>query len=84
MSAFNQEKEQQIMFEKIDKNSELLMNEFQSHCNEVYDKVDKNADKRAIFEGWAIQKISSLQLTVIDLVEEIQDIQTQISDLKDK
>jgi hypothetical protein len=51
----------------IDRHSNELMREFFEHYEEVRAAEPDKQDINVIFQGWAIQKISSLQLIVVEL-----------------
>lgn len=60
--------------EEIDQRSEKLIEEFREHMREVHASLwarksealeaDGGIDQRKVFEGWAMQKLSCLQLYV--------------------
>lgn len=62
---------------EIDTRSNELIDEFRKHAAQAADEIKRHhpelvereggIDERRIFEGWAIQKLASLQLLVIDL-----------------
>jgi len=52
---------------EVDAHAETLMAEFFSHVDEVRAKSEKTEELDDIFQGWAIQKIASLQLMVLEL-----------------
>ena len=56
---------------QVDSQSNELIAEFRSHCEEFQKQHPEHRDNRIIFEGWAIQKIAGLQLSVFQLSERI-------------
>ena len=55
---------------EVDAKSEELIQEFLQHCAEVQAKNPALTDQRKIFEGWVIQKIAGLQVTVLKIMEQ--------------
>lgn len=51
---------------EINQRSVVLIDEFKSHCKDVLANTpsDMKYTKSDLFEGWAMQKIASLQLAV--------------------
>lgn len=51
---------------EIDERAIILIDEFKSHCQDVINSStdDLKFSKSDLFEGWALQKIASLQLVV--------------------
>lgn len=47
----------------VDERSHELIDEFQTHFGELV-RENPKFEKREAFEGWALQKIASLQLAV--------------------
>lgn len=64
---------------KIDAHSQELMQEFFQHFREVSAASDKPQSIDTVFQGWAIQKISSLQLIILDLTQDIIDLKRATS-----
>ena len=60
---------------QVDSQSNELIAEFRSHCEEVQKQRPEHTDNRIIFEGWAIQKIAGLQLSVFQLAERIHELE---------
>jgi hypothetical protein len=56
-----------ITTEEVDRHSNELIGEFFEHYEEVSAAAPDKQDINVIFQGWAIQKISSLQLVVVEL-----------------
>jgi hypothetical protein len=56
-----------ITTEEVDAHSNELMDEFFEHYAEVCAAAQEKKDINAVFQGWAIQKLSSLQLITIEL-----------------
>lgn len=56
-----------ITTEEVDRHSQELIGEFFEHYEEVCAAAPDKQDVNVIFQGWAIQKISSLQLVVVEL-----------------
>ncbi len=52
---------------KVDAHSNELMAEFFEHYTEVCAAAHEQKDINVVFQGWAIQKLSSLQLIVTEL-----------------
>ncbi len=63
--------------EKIDTQSEEMMKNFNDHLIEVKQKLP-NADKRGVFESWAIQKRAGLQVVVQELSEDNEKLRNFI------
>jgi hypothetical protein len=61
---------------KIDAHSNELMNEFFEHYTEVCAAAQEKRDINVVFQGWAIQKISSLQLIVTELTRCVTALNT--------
>jgi len=55
--------------DQIDAHSEELMQEFFQHFKEVSAANDQPQSIDTVFQGWAIQKIASLQLAVLQLAQ---------------
>ena len=60
----------------VDRRSELLIAAFQAHYQEVRQRHPEATDKRPVFEGWAIQKIAGLQISV----EHLADVVNRLTD----
>ncbi|WP_109098175.1 hypothetical protein [Aquimarina sp. AU58] len=56
---------------KINAQSQEMIKGFQDHLAEVKE-VHPEVNDRMIFEGWAIQKIASLQVIIKELAEDNQ------------
>ena len=56
-----------IKTEEVDAHSNKLMDEFFEHYDEVCAAAQEQKDINVVFQGWAIQKLSSLQLITIEL-----------------
>lgn len=71
-----------ITADQIDANSEKLLAEWRAHFESVSQdllrehpdliEAEGGIDKSRLFEGWIVQKVSSLQLLVIQLVGEVE------------
>ena len=59
--------------EDIERQSNVLMAGFRQHRDAFIAQNPTLNDESRIFEGWCIQKLASLQLLVIDLVEQAAD-----------
>ncbi len=55
---------------RVEQKSEELIREFRSHL-ERYQAKHPEADVRRVYEGWAIQKIAGLQVSVLELAEHL-------------
>lgn len=75
MGIFNETEEETI--KRIDDNTKLIQNEYLKHAKEVLE-IHPDYDEKLIFRSWLIQKISFLQVSVIDIAEKIQMITTYI------
>ena len=64
---------------QIDAKTRELMQEFFEHVRDVRKLPPKKHDPRKIFEGWAIQKIASLQFTVLQLGDQIDRLERRVS-----
>ena len=60
---------------EIDKQTEKLIKEFYEHYKEYIklrpDDVEK---KNEIFQGWIIQKIAGIQISIIELAKQINSL----------
>jgi hypothetical protein len=60
---------------RIDQKSEELMREFQSHYEEFVQAHPEHADQRSeIFQGWIIQKIAGIQISIYEIVERLNKL----------
>lgn len=80
MSLF-EEKTEASMIKKVDENTEVLIKEFYQHYEDLKKSGNEDIGKRTAYEGWAIQKISSLQVTVLELHKQIQKLNIQLANL---
>jgi len=56
----------------VDKKSEELIREFQSHYEEFVQAHPEHADQRnEIFQGWIIQKIAGIQVSIYEIAERL-------------
>ena len=65
-----------IKTEEVDAHSNELMDEFFDHYAEVCAAAQEKKDVNVVFQGWAIQKLSSLQLITIELARCIKVLGT--------
>jgi hypothetical protein len=65
-----------IKTEEVDTHSNELMDEFFEHYAEVCAAAQEKKDINVVFQGWAIQKLSSLQLITIELARCIKVLST--------
>jgi hypothetical protein len=65
-----------IKTEEVDAHSNELMDEFFEHYAEVCAAAHEKQDINVVFQGWAIQKLSSLQLITIELARCIKVLST--------
>jgi len=57
---------------RVDKKSEELILEFQSHYEGVVRSHPEYADRRdEIFQGWIIQKIAGIQVSIYEIAESL-------------
>ena len=56
-----------ITTDEVDRHSNELISEFFEHYEEVCATAQEKKDINVVFQGWAIQKISSLQLVTTEL-----------------
>jgi hypothetical protein len=57
---------------EIDKQTEILIDEFYSHYDEYIELRPEDAEKKnEIFQGWIIQKIAGIQISIIELAKQI-------------
>jgi ubiquinone biosynthesis protein UbiJ len=69
----------------IDQRSEELLEEFRRHADEVIESLERKhaeliaseggVDMGRIYQGWATQKIASLQLVVEELCERVANLE---------
>ncbi|WP_103867431.1 hypothetical protein [Aquimarina sp. I32.4] len=57
--------------DKIDTQAEEMIKDFKDHLSSVKE-IHPKVDDRAIFEGWAIQKIAGLQVIIQELTKDNQ------------
>jgi len=67
----------------IDENSNKLIDEFHEHFEQVKNQHDEECgceklDNSSVFEGWAIQKISALQIVILQLTNDLENIRTRL------
>jgi vacuolar-type H+-ATPase subunit D/Vma8 len=56
----------------VDKKSEELIREFQSHYEEVVRAHPEHTGQRdEIFQGWVIQKIAGIQVSIYEIAESL-------------
>jgi hypothetical protein len=65
---------------EVDRHSNELINEFFEHYEEVSAAAPDKQDINVVFQGWAIQKISSLQLVVVELTRCLNALGTAEAD----
>jgi vacuolar-type H+-ATPase subunit D/Vma8 len=59
----------------VDKKSEELIQEFQSHYEELVRAHPEHADQRdEIFQGWIIQKIAGIQVSIYEIAESLNKL----------
>ena len=65
-----------ITEEQIDAQTNELLKEFAEHWTDcrALGPIEVNNERSTIFEGWALQKIASIQLLIIELVKQSQYI----------
>jgi hypothetical protein len=63
---------------RIDANSSELMDEFEEHRRAFTAAHPEMTDTSLIFQGWIIQKISSMQLLIQDQVQAINTIEQHL------
>jgi vacuolar-type H+-ATPase subunit D/Vma8 len=60
---------------KVDKKSQELIHEFQSHYEEVVRSHPEYAERRdEIFQGWIIQKIAGIQVSIYEIAESLNKL----------
>ena len=64
-------------FKQIDGRSNDLIREFMEHRQQAK-ALHPEANDARIFEGWAIQKISGLQHSIMHLAAHIRDLQDRL------
>ncbi len=56
----------------VDKKSEELIREFQSHYEEfVRAHPERTGQRDEIFQGWVIQKIAGIQVSIYEIAESL-------------
>jgi len=59
---------------KVEEKTEELIYEFHAHFQEYIKLHPEDEDrKNEIFQGWAIQKIAGLQLSILELAEKFNN-----------
>jgi hypothetical protein len=64
--------------EAIDAISADLISEFHDHVRQLQEQFPGNYDVRAVFEGWAIQKLAALQFTTLHLAAELAELRRKL------
>ncbi len=60
---------------KVDKKSQELIHEFQSHYEEIVRSHPEYAERRdKIFQGWIIQKIAGIQVSIYEIAESLNKL----------
>ena len=71
MSIFDKIEESE---KKVEEKTEELIYEFHAHFQEYIKLHPEDADRKdEIFQGWAIQKIAGLQLSILELAEKFNN-----------
>jgi len=72
MSIFDKIEESE---KKVEEKTEELIYEFDAHFQEYIKLHPEDADRKdEIFQGWAIQKIAGLQLSILELAEKFNNL----------
>jgi len=72
MSIFDKIEESE---KKVEEKTEELIYEFHAHFQEYIKLHPEDADRKdEIFQGWAIQKIAGLQLSILELAEKFNNL----------
>jgi hypothetical protein len=71
MSIFDKIEESE---KKVEEKTKELIYEFHAHFQEYIKLHPEDADRKdEIFQGWAIQKIAGLQLSILELAEKFNN-----------